>query len=209
MSYVLGFFAADGNLIGNERGAHYFAVEICDYDILEKIRVVMNSAHKIGVRKRMNNQNNISFRLQIGSKEIYSDLCALGFSNNKTSNMSVPQVPDSLFSHFVRGYFDGDGHVWTGLLHKERVKPVSAIQTVFTSGSAVFLQDLMKRLGRLGIQGRLRKEKGYFRLTYSILSSLRLYLLMYKKLKSTLYLKRKKVIFDNYIKERNAVVAQR
>lgn len=208
MAYVLGFFAADGNLIKNKRGACFFSLEICDLDILKKIRGVMGSEHTIGYRLNKNDfQRKPAYRLQIGSKDIYNDLHRLGFVANKTYNMSVPLVPESYFLDFVRGYFDGDGNVWTGMVHKERSTPLFAIQTVFTSCSEVFLLNLMQRLERYGIKGRLRKEKSYYRLVYSIGSSIQFFSFMYKEYKGTLYLRRKKVIFDSYLKRKNAVVA--
>lgn len=201
MAYVLGFFAADGNLIKNKRGAHFFSLEICDKDIIEKIRRVIKSNHKIGVRVG-NGSIQPRYRLQIGSKEIFKDLKKLGFRVNKTFNMSVPSIPDEFFGDFLRGYFDGDGNVWLG----------SKLLTAFTSCSKIFLEKLHERLGALGIQGGSFINYGtYFRLSYSTHNSLKIYNIMYNREHyESLHLSRKKAVFDRFIVKSNiAAVAQR
>lgn len=50
MAYILGFFTADGCLTVNPRGSHYIEFVCNDKDVLEKIRDVMGSKHKISRR---------------------------------------------------------------------------------------------------------------------------------------------------------------
>ncbi len=180
MAYVLGFFAADGYLTLNQRGAHYWSIQITDKDILERIKKAVQAEHKIGVRTRKGNEK-ILYRLQIGSKEMCNDLLQLGFIPNKTKSLAVPNIPRKYFSHFVRGYFDGDGNVWVGYIHKERKTKMLAIRTVFTSCSLDFLCLMRDQLETFGIdRGVLSRGKGnYYRLTYSIHGSLKLGDFMY------------------------------
>ena len=207
MAYVCGFFAADGNMTFNERGAYYWSIQIKDEILLRKIRHAVSSNHKISIREKTNDFGTKKrvYRMQIGSKEMCEDLRSLGFSERKTFNMTLPKIPEKYLSHFVRGYFDGDGNVWTGYVHKDRATPLLAIQTVFTSCSNNFLEGLRIRLEQSGIGNCVvRKGKGnYYRLTYSILSSLKLYNFMYNHgvIMETLhpYLERKKIVFDDYI----------
>ncbi len=63
MAYVLGFFAADGTMIKNKRGAHFIEFDITDKEILLKIRKTLGSNHKISVRDRRYARNN---RLKLG-----------------------------------------------------------------------------------------------------------------------------------------------
>jgi len=42
MAYVLGFFAADGNMLKNRRGAHFMEFTSTDKDIIVKIRKYTN-----------------------------------------------------------------------------------------------------------------------------------------------------------------------
>ena len=77
MAYVLGFFAADGNLIQTKRETHYFAIQITDEDLIYQIKNAMDAEHIISKRVRTGNNKEL-YRLQIGSKELYEDLVALG-----------------------------------------------------------------------------------------------------------------------------------
>ncbi|MBI5005303.1 MAG: hypothetical protein HZC03_01735 [Candidatus Lloydbacteria bacterium] len=51
MAYILGFFAADGSMGVNKRGANYFSIQICDYKLLKEIKAVIKADHKISTRK--------------------------------------------------------------------------------------------------------------------------------------------------------------
>ncbi len=204
MSYILGFFAADGYMTINKRGGQYWAFDIGDYELIDKIKTVIKSNHKISVRKRKNGKYT-TYRLQIGSNEMCDDLKVLGWDERKTKRMRLPNIPNKYFSDFVRGYFDGDGNVWTGDIHKSRKTYSTTIQTVFTSCSKEFLGGMAEKLKNLYIdRGVLRHGKGeYYRLTYSVIGSLKLYDFMYNKLgTSPLFLKRKKDVFEKYIKMR-------
>lgn len=204
MAYVLGFFAADGYITKNNRGSYFFSVEIADLNLLENMKRIIQSTHKIGVRIGKENKKQL-YRLQIGSKEICNDLKELGFSVAKTGNITVPAVPAQYFRDFVRGYFDGDGSVWSGLAHKERPHNSSTIHVVFTSCSRGFLHELRRRLRLYLIFGsRVYKGDGnYYRLVYSVKSSLKLYDFMYNypvlSIENGLFLLRKRVIFERFI----------
>lgn len=209
MAYVLGFFAADGNLIKSKRGGHFFNIEIGDKDLLLAIQEVLGSDHVISERPKKQPHHSALYRLQIGSREIYQDLVNLGFTVNKSLRMKLPQIPEPFFGDFVRGYFDGDGNVWAGIIHKGRKVWSRAISTGFTSGCRDFLADLHKSLQRRGIQGGSlsKKAKGHS-LKYSTNDSLKIYKIMYDRLHSKLFLERKRIVFRNFFKERldNAAV---
>ena len=51
MAYVLGFFAADGYITIPKRGGGYWCIQITDRQLLESIKRVIDSDHKISVRK--------------------------------------------------------------------------------------------------------------------------------------------------------------
>ncbi len=202
MAYVLGFFAADGYITLNKRGAHFWCIEITDKNLIQSIKKTIEAEHKISKRDRHGN-NKATYRLQIGSMEMCDDLRNLGFTENKTKNLVVPNVPNKFFSDFLRGYFDGDGNVWVGQVHKERATKLLVIRCVFTSCSLDFLYALRKKSEQFGIsKGVLRKGMGdYYRLTYSVYGSLKLYDFMYNRYTCTserLLLERKKRVFERY-----------
>lgn len=204
MAYVLGFFVADGYMIKNKRGACFVDFTSTDRIILEKIRKVLGSNLKISVRKRREDWKPI-YRIQIGSKKIHSDLSDLGITQNKSKTVVMPKVPNNLFSHFVRGYFDGDGHVYVGCYPRKDSKnrtQKTVIITGFTSASRKFLEALHQKLltHKHVVGGTLYSSSRSFRLCFSAKDSKRLYNLMYGKLKDNLYLSRKKVVFEKYFK---------
>jgi hypothetical protein len=202
MSYVLGFFAADGNLSINKRGGCYISFESKDRQIIFDIRNVIESKNKIS--KRINKLNKkVSYRLQIGSKKIVVLLQRMGFSQNKTKHLPFPNIPQNKFSHFLRGYFDGDGNIWQGEVHKERKTKHKVLQLAFTSGAPEFLNQLKNLLhSELGTGGSyITSKRGqYHRLQYSTKDALKIYKFMYNKDNSILLLKRKKQQFDRNIR---------
>lgn len=207
MAYVVGFFAADGYITVNRRGGQFWCIQITDKELLENIRRTIESHHKIGSRKRFGNAKT-SYSIQIGSIEMCNDLRALGFTERKTKNLSVKKVPKKYFSHFIRGYFDGDGNVWIGYVHKERKTKLRTIRTVFTSCSLIFLQMIREKLESFGIyKGVLSKGNGnYYRLTYSVNNSLKLSDFMYNHTVSALgglFLERKRKKFREFVKMRS------
>lgn len=201
MAYVLGFLFADGNIIKTKRGTHFTALYTSDYELLKSISKIMRSTHKISSGK---SKTGYVYKIQIGSKELFDDLGELGLTPNKAQRMRLPKIPKKHFSHFVRGYFDGDGNVWMGLLNKNRLKPTLALTSCFTSASHEFLTELHRELLKKGLKGggvyRI-KNKECNRLSFSTLDTLKLYRIMYT-MPYKLFLTRKKLIFEKFIKMR-------
>src|SRR3989338_6815394 len=198
MAYVLGFFAADGNMIINNRGAHFMEFVSTDKSIIVKIKNALCSNHKISCRKR-DKKWKPAYRLQIGSKEIFSDLVGLGMMPAKSNIIKLPNIPDDYFNDFLRGYFDGDGHVSVSTYRRKGRKSKSTIIiTGFTSGSRKFLEELKLILEnhKVAVGGSLYTTNGHH-LCFSTRDSLRLYNFMYQKEKG-LYLRRKKDTFKHY-----------
>jgi len=206
MAYVLGFFVADGSMVKNRRGAHFIEFQITDKDLLKKIRKLFGSNHKISIRKNKSNKWKTVYRLQIGSKEIFNDLLRIGLFPHKAKRIRLPNIPKEYFSHFVRGYFDGDGNV-TICTYKRKArnnKPTTILQSGFTSGSKKFLADLKNKLLKEKIVkgGTFYYSNNGWRLYFSINDSRKLYNYLYAGLNKTdkLFLKRKKIVFEKYLR---------
>lgn len=204
MAYVLGFFAADGTITTNKNKFSYFALQIRDRALLVRICAVIESDHKIS--KRVHRKNNgIFYRVQIGNTEICKDLQEMGFGPRKTGRLKMPKLPVKYFPNFVRGYFDGDGNVWTGFVHKDRGKKTYVINTTFTSCSKEFLNDLHIKLKERGIRGGgiYKRKSNAYCLRLSVKDSILLYHLIYDTLENEMFLKRKKGSFDKFLRKRN------
>jgi len=200
MAYVLGYFAADGSMLKNNRGACFIEFKSIDKNLVEKVKVLLNSNHRISARNWPEKWSTI-YRLQIGSKDIYADLLTLGFTQTKSCTMVFPQIPIQFISHFVRGYFDGDGHVSISEYNRSgRKKKSKTIISGFTSGSKDFLKNLHKILKRYAnILGGSLYYKEAYRLSFSVQDSKRLQTFLYKNAYN-LCLSRKRKVFEKYFK---------
>jgi hypothetical protein len=201
MSYILGFMYADGNMVETKKGNHYIAIYTADRELLVAMTKSMQSEHKVAQRS---SSTGCVYRIQIGSKEWFADLGTLGLFPDKTKRMQLPCIPAEYFGDFIRGYFDGDGNVWSGIINKYRKTPTKVLQAVFTSGSHGFLVDLRDALKQQGLQGGgmySPKNENFTRLIFSSIDALKLYEIMYNA-RHKLYLKRKKVVFEQFMKLR-------
>lgn len=193
MAYVLGFFAADGNMNKHKNGGFYLEFTSADIEILQKIKKAMNLDNKISTRIR---DGRVHYRIQFSNKEMFFDLINFGITPKKSKTIKFPNIPQDYLSHFLRGYFDGDGHVSQ---YGRKDRSSKTILTGFTSGSEPFIKQLFKILRNEKI---ISKGTCYFsgrgyRLCFSVRDSLKLYNYMYNNTPS-LFLSRKKVIFENY-----------
>lgn len=199
MAYILGFMYADGNIVESKRGNHYVAIYTADRSLLISMKKSMKSEHKISVRR---SSTGYGYRIQVGSKEWFTDLAKIGLFPNKTLRMVLPRVPSKFLGDFVRGYFDGDGNVWSGFIHRNRKTPTRALLVFFTSGSHEYLLALRTLLRSEGMQGGslyVAKSGNFSRLSFSTRDALKLHEIMYNA-PHKLYLKRKKSIFEQFMK---------
>lgn len=202
MAYILGFIFADGSIDTNPRGSIYLSIQITDKDLLETIRTVLGSDHKIATRFRRKETESTQYRLQIGGEEFCNNLMGHGITRSKAKTMMFPKIPKKYLEDFIRGYFDGDGNVWIGYMHKNRKTPTKTILVAFTSCSYVFLSSLLLKLRERGLTGGSLipiKNKECFRLTFSTKDSLKIHKIMYNGTTSLL-LQRKKYIFETFMR---------
>jgi hypothetical protein len=201
MAYILGFLFADGNIIKTKRNTHFVSFYTADKELLVSMSKIMESSHKVFERR---SETGSVYRIQIGSKEIFDDLVALGLTPNKSLRMKFPFVPKEYEGDFIRGYFDCDGNVWVGYGHKTRRKPTLNMLTGFTCASKAFLESLAVVLKELGVVGGSVfkvKNLNCGRLQYSTQDSLKIYKIMYNG-NSKLCLDRKKLTFERFMKMR-------
>jgi len=103
-SYFLGWMYSDGN-VNKDLRTIQFHIHKKDLLIMKKLRRCIKSKQKIFIRG-----NHVEFRVH--SKKICEDLVELGCMPKKAHKLCFPKrIPKKYYSHFVRGYFDGDGSI--------------------------------------------------------------------------------------------------
>ena len=103
------FYADLSPVIGSEQGG-IRPVIIIQNDIGNKYSpTVIVSAITSQIKTR-NRNNSITYRLNANSNKFANDLNNLGFGL-KDDRTEIPIISESLIRHFIRGYFDGDGHI--------------------------------------------------------------------------------------------------
>lgn len=123
-AYILGFFYADGCNIKN-KSTISMSLEEKDKEILEKIRLEIGSEKElefINQSKRKDKDNDYHYkdmwRLLLFSTHMCNTLESYGMIPNKSLQLKFPEwLDESLYSHFIRGYFDGDGSI---CIHKTK-----------------------------------------------------------------------------------------
>lgn len=186
IAYVVGFFLADGSIRNNG-----LSFANTNRQILEKIRDILESNHPIREETKGKCSWNTLF---IGDKTLRAGIIKLNLVPNKSLIAEMPNIPESVFPHFLRGYFDGDG--------SSRYGKRSGLTIKFTSGSRVLLEQLSLRiLSNMGISGSSVKcdknRKAAWRLYYCGSKALRISNIMYRRA-GNLFIERKRLPFLEY-----------
>ena len=218
MAYVLGFIAADGCMEDEYyiRGK-YLRLCSSDREILEKIKVILQSEHRIVIIKPKEiiiwgkkYTSKEQYILRIGNHQIYNDLIKLGITPAKSKTICLPRIPFAFIAYFIRGYLDGDGCI--SIYRKKK-----RLSVTFTSGSKIFLEQLAQIISmafNVKVHNVLENNRA-FQIKYSTRESVSLLQYLYADIGNKLYLERKYNLFldflSNYPKwrEYNGVVPKR
>jgi hypothetical protein len=199
MAYLLGFFCADGHL-ATHRYSFIIQIHRKDQYILENFMKFMNYNGRIydyGKRTTVS--------LNISSKEITKDLMNFGLTRHKSQELKwINQIPEQYISHFVRGYFDGDGHIGLAQAHNPNNKNL----VLSIVGTKEFLERLKSEFEKEhgNIIGHLRNEETYFILFFSGTNTTRAFLdWIYKDSTEETRLKRKYDIYSSYINKEDYI----
>lgn len=105
-AYFLGLMMSDGSVSNKTM---IISLQEKDKVILEKFKTNIEYTGPLALQisKNINHQN--SSILRIYSKELVESLSNLGCGKRKTYKLRFPNIKEEFYSHFIRGYFDGDG----------------------------------------------------------------------------------------------------
>ncbi|MES2589507.1 MAG: LAGLIDADG family homing endonuclease [Bacteroidota bacterium] len=203
MAYVLGLIYTDGNLhirkakSSYELGVLSFAQK--EKELVEKFLNLMGCDATIRFKEKRELKNTTAGELyyfSIGNNDVANDLLRLGITPNKSLDMEFPKIPDEFLRHFVRGFFDGDGSVYLEYGKSIRVK--------LLSGSKEFIIKLNSLMTKNGFSerniygGTPSTPNAYFIRYNSDLEALKFYNYIYNEVPESLYLIRKKYVFEEY-----------
>lgn len=143
-AYILGFWYADGYNYTNGRYRIVLNLEQSDKQILDNIKEELQYTgpllwdKKDGIRRPQ-------YRLCINNKKLSLSLEKHGCPQAKTFILKFPKFLDKkLFSHFIRGYFDGDGsiiRVKSGKYYQYEFNLIGTENMILTMGS--YLKDTL------------------------------------------------------------------
>lgn len=137
-------------------------------------------------------------RIKIISKQLSDDLAKHGCIQAKTFTITFPNIDDQFKSHFVRGYFDGDGSV-------TNVKDTTGTKAQFNIIGTLDLllgiqKELVEKAGLNEIKiSPARKDSHVYQLVYGGIENVKkFYSYLYSN--SEIYLPKKKNIFESVLK---------
>lgn len=201
MAYVLGFFASDGCMYKNKRGSCYVSFKSTDLPIIEIVKKITRVKNAIEIYRRQGNFK-ARYTLQVASRSAFEKLVNLGFTPHKSKTLLLPEITDKFFTHFLRGYVDGDGCVYSGYTRRKKRPGIARhLQLNIRCGSKLFLESLQVRLLNFGLgPGSLYYHSRAYSLAYSGENVVKLYGLMYPS-KTVPCLERKRELLEKGIRE--------
>jgi intein-encoded DNA endonuclease-like protein len=195
-AYILGFLYADGHMYISETGSKQVRLKSTDINILKKIsKLIYIDDKELNNNKLYSSKHKESKTLIICNKKIYDDLYNIGMHNNKTFDCYLPHIDEKYMSHFIRGFFDGDGCIYYSEKNRD-------CEVQFT-GTLDMCNDLKNLLSNINIHSyiveRNRYSKGIaeirIRRKYDVE---KFYMYIYDNMeKNDLFLNRKREKFEN------------
>ena len=200
MAYIFGFWIADGNMFEKCNKISFVSK---DYNLLNIVKYKLDSDYKIS-----NHANN--FQLQIYNKIFYDDLFKLGGIPAKSLTIQFPEVPNEYLSHFIRGYFDGDGCFYIKKINNKKKKH-EYLASDFV-GNIDFLSDLKNKIKEnanidaTGLYHNIKNNPRIYELQYFNKKAIALGDYIYQG-SENLRLERKYIIYkkikNNFLNEKN------
>jgi len=142
-AWVYGWLITDGYV---RPGAVSLDLHKKDEDVLRKVATLLGYDGQIKERR-----GNIRY-LAIYRNALVSDLIEKGFViHDKSRNIRIPDIPDDLKPHLLRGIFEGDGSI--------RSNYNGSLEVNVTSCSPGLVEDLVELLNENGIETSLLHDR--------------------------------------------------
>jgi len=193
-AYWLGFLYADGCVHDKPNGQKLITLVVKDKEVVEKFIKALNGNFEVKQYKDI-------YGVYLTSKIMFNDLCKLGCVPRKSLILKFPMINSKHISHFIRGYFDGDGSVFT-YKRKGKIKSSESIG-VGICGTEELLNTLIQ-YAPINVPKKDKRKLGniWYSSTSGPNKALAFYNYLYQD--ATVWLDRKKNKFENYFKERGS-----
>jgi len=149
-AYFLGFIAADGCIAANNKGTKILTISLAEKDrsVLESFKECLEAEQPIKELARQ------QVRFVVARKKIIEDIEKYDIGERKSLTMGpiLQNIPDDFKSHFLRGYFDGDGSIF-----QTKTGSKEMVHYVAIRGTKEFLEELQEYCG---IKGALQFNTG-------------------------------------------------
>ena len=153
-AYLLGLWFADGFVTYKPNKSSYFAgikLHIKDLEVVEKIKKKFTFL-KISFEKNC-------CTLRCNQRKFCEDLINNGLYPNKSGTnkdlLKFPDISIELYSHFIRGYFDGDGSIYFNRVNRGNSKGFA-----FIGNNYKFIKKIQEILWNEGIPMKLNYKRG-------------------------------------------------
>lgn len=202
-AYWLGFLFADG-WINQRKGQDRLVLDLAvkDKNHLKKYKKALNFKGPVKDFTIKSGQwkGFIHTMVSITSQQLVNDLNKLGCTPRKSLTLKFPKIKKSLIRHFIRGYFDGDGSVFISNEKHWRSGKISPVIHYRFIGTEDFLTIVKQEINLQGYLVQPKNKDVAFELSYKRNKKvIPFYEYLYKD--ATIFLKRKKKIFDLHIKK--------
>lgn len=105
-AWVTGLLLADGSITTNNN--HLMALGLIDLETIEKVADIIGYPRE-SIYYIERSSGHHYYQIQSGNRNLIEKLIRLGVTPRKSSTVRLPQHPEHMSPHLLRGYFDGDG----------------------------------------------------------------------------------------------------
>ena len=193
-AYLLGYLFGDGWITTSTHKSNKNSITYYKTGVLSKDKEIIDKFKEIFPFFNYTLHKSKYHSLTVYNKELYDDLKNLGILERKSSEnkhlLKIPNIDNTLISHFIRGLYDSDGGIY---LYN------TLIETFFCSTSYTLITEVQNWLLQNNIKSSLRPvyRESYLPIFYLRTKSNKaarlFYSLIYKD--PNIYMNRKKDVF--------------
>jgi len=197
MAWMLGLVASDGNI--NQR---LYRTVFASKDV----ELIAKFATQLDYHGPIETNNSGCPLIRVSSKRMAHRLFDLGITPAKTRTLRYPDIPDGFHSHFIRGFFDGDGTISveenSNLPHLRLTITTVALNFARGLSSVLLYHGLDHAVYRIEPRGNRQPRYNIHAGAYK---AVQLCQFIYGNSPRSICLERKRDIFENFMEEHGSI----